>query len=190
MTEHRQTVPPALPELVMKCLEKKPADRWQSAEELLRELDTSLTPSAGATPTGATPVSPAKHTWRMAAAAAALVAIVAVAVSVWPGGPEPAGPPRLVVLPFDNLGAPGDEYFADGMTQEITSRLARLSGIEVIARTSAMQYKDTDETAAQIAAELNADYLLEGTVRWHRPDSGKSRLRISPQLNPRIGRST
>ena len=52
-------------------------------------------------------------------------------------------PPMIVVLPFQNLGSSEDEYFADGMTEEITSRLAVVSGLRVISRTSAMHYKES-----------------------------------------------
>jgi tetratricopeptide (TPR) repeat protein/tRNA A-37 threonylcarbamoyl transferase component Bud32 len=57
VTKHRQTVPPQLEQLVMRCLEKKPADRWQSAEELLPALEAVSTPSGGITPTGTQPIS-------------------------------------------------------------------------------------------------------------------------------------
>jgi len=87
----------------------------------------------------------------------------------------------LAVLPFENLGAPEDEYFADGITDEITTSLARLSGLGVISRTSAMQYKDTDKSLRQIGKELKVDCILEGTIRWDK--SGDSnRVRINPQL--------
>src|SRR6185436_15130352 len=75
-------------------------------------------------------------------------------------------PPTVVVLPFENLGAPNDEYFADGMTEELTGRLVKLAGLRVTARTSAIQYKKTAKTITQIAKELGADFLVEGTVRW------------------------
>ncbi|UCC81706.1 MAG: hypothetical protein JSW46_11900 [Gemmatimonadota bacterium] len=88
----------------------------------------------------------------------------------------------LVVLPFENLGTPEEEYFADGVTEEITSRLARISELGVIGRTSAIQYKDTDKTIGQIGEELGVDYLLEGTVRWERTGEGESRVRVTPQL--------
>ncbi len=57
VTKYRETVPPALAQLVMKCLEKKPADRWQRAEELLPRLEALATPSGGLTPTATMPVS-------------------------------------------------------------------------------------------------------------------------------------
>jgi TolB-like protein/Tfp pilus assembly protein PilF len=87
----------------------------------------------------------------------------------------------LVVLPFENLGGTDDEYFADGITEEITTSLARLSGLGVISRTSAIQYKDTDKSLREIGDELKVDCVLEGTIRWdHSGDV--SRVRISPQL--------
>lgn len=89
---------------------------------------------------------------------------------------------KIVVLPFANLGSAGEEYFADGVTEEITSRLAEIPELGVISRTSALQYKDTEKTIAEIGQELAVDYVLEGTVRWDRPEAGPSRVRVTPQL--------
>jgi TolB-like protein/Flp pilus assembly protein TadD len=136
------------------------------------------------------------------------VVVVAVALAVWTmrdGGPDtgpsldtqdsrgrvaatrvPAatsksGKTMIAVLPFQNLGDPGDEYFADGMTEEITSRLAAVRDLGVISRTSAMQYKGTNKSLQEIGEELGVDYVLEGTVRWSK--SGEAdRVRITPQL--------
>ncbi len=111
-----------------------------------------------------------------------------VGPSVAPGGGSGAGGPaeesrhRIVVLPFENLGAPGDAYFADGVTEEITSRLASASGLGVISRTSAVQYAKTSKTTKQIGAELGVDYVLAGTVRWQRGAGRTSRVRVTPQL--------
>jgi len=88
----------------------------------------------------------------------------------------------LVVLPFNNLGLPEDEYFADGITEEITNRLSVLSGLGVISRTSAVQYKNTNKTIRTIGEELGVDYVLEGGVRWNRSPESRGRVRISPQL--------
>ena len=88
---------------------------------------------------------------------------------------------RIVVLPFENLGAPNDAYFADGITEEITSRLGSVSGLGVISRSSAMQYAKTTKSTRQIGSELNVDYVLNGTVRWQR-DAGGSRVRVTPAL--------
>jgi TolB-like protein/Flp pilus assembly protein TadD len=87
----------------------------------------------------------------------------------------------LVVLPFENLGAAGDNYFADGITEEITSRLASVPGLKVTSRTTAMQYKDTKKTVRQIGQELAAAYVLEGSVRWEKTGS-QNRIRVTPQL--------
>ena len=92
--------------------------------------------------------------------------------------------PRIVVLPFENLGPPEDEYFASGITEEITSRLAAVSGLQVISRTSAMQYKGSaPPDIRQIGEELDVGYyVLEGTIRWDRSGESHGRVRITPQL--------
>lgn len=85
---------------------------------------------------------------------------------------------RLVVLPFDNLSPDSrDEYLADGMTEELISALSRIPGLSVIARTSAMHYKATDKTVAEVARELGVQSVLEGSVR-----RAGSKLRISIRL--------
>jgi serine/threonine-protein kinase len=88
----------------------------------------------------------------------------------------------LVVLPFENLGSPNDEYFANGTTDAITARLAGISGLGVISRQSSMQYKKTTKSVRQIGSELGVDYILEGTVQRERPGDPMSRIRVIPQL--------
>jgi len=88
----------------------------------------------------------------------------------------------LAVLPFKNLGRAEDAYFADGVTEEVTSRLAMLSGLGVISRTSADQYANSTKPLKVIARELGAGYVLEGSVRLDRPDKGPGRVRVTPQL--------
>jgi TolB-like protein/Flp pilus assembly protein TadD len=86
----------------------------------------------------------------------------------------------LVVLPFQNLsGDPAQDYFSDGLTEEAITDLGQLSPahLRVIARTSSMAYKHTEKTIGQIGQELNADYVLEGSVRRE-----NERVRISAQL--------
>ncbi len=90
------------------------------------------------------------------------------------------GPVRIAVLPYANYtGDPQKEYLCDGLTEATISELSRLKPdqLSVIARTSAMKFKNTDRTIPQIAAELNADYILESSVRG----SG-DRMRITAQL--------
>jgi len=89
---------------------------------------------------------------------------------------------KLVVLPFENLGATEDEYFTDGVTEEITSRLSEIPDLGVISRRSAVQYKGTEKSVSTISAELDVDYILRGTVRWDRLSNGQSRVRVTPQL--------
>jgi serine/threonine protein kinase/tetratricopeptide (TPR) repeat protein len=103
--------------------------------------------------------------------------------------PPAAGPQTVaadarkmtVVFPFANLGPPEDEYFAAGMAEEISSRLATIKNLGVISRTSATQYDRTGKTMKQIAEDLGVDYVLEGTVRWAKQNE-TSRVRITPQL--------
>ena len=94
----------------------------------------------------------------------------------------PAGPRMLAVLPFKNLGTADEQYFADGLTEEITSRLAGFSGLRVISRTSADQYRSTTKSLKEIGEELGAAYVLEGSVRWERGGGGKGRIRVTPTL--------
>ena len=68
------------------------------------------------------------------------------------------------------------------MTEELSSRLGKLSGLSVIARTSIIQYKKTTKAIPQIAQELGADFLIEGTVSWEKQPGGAGRVRITPQL--------
>ena len=86
--------------------------------------------------------------------------------------------PRLAVLPLANISPdPKDEYFADGLTEELISVLSQIRGLRVIARTSVSQYKGTSKTIAQIGLELNVSTVLEGSVR-----KADNQLRITVQL--------
>jgi TolB-like protein/Flp pilus assembly protein TadD len=104
------------------------------------------------------------------------------------GGPESPKPaprqtrtddrPCVVVLPFSNLsGDPDNEYFSDGVTEDIMARLAGIRGLRVISRTTAMTYKGSDRNLPQIAEELSVQAVVEGTVRR----SG-DRVRVTAQL--------
>ncbi len=96
--------------------------------------------------------------------------------------PTPTGPVRIVVLPFENLGPAEDQYFTDGVSDELTTRLAAVRQLAVISRTSANQYRNTRKSVQQIGSELGVSYILEGAVRWARADSGGGQVRITPQL--------
>jgi len=98
----------------------------------------------------------------------------------WPRVKLPTGKIMRVVLPFENLsGDPTQDYFADGLTEEMITQLAGLQPerLGVIARTSAMRYKHTQKRVDEIGRELGVDYLLEGSVRRE-----GERVRISAQL--------
>jgi TolB-like protein/tetratricopeptide (TPR) repeat protein len=91
-----------------------------------------------------------------------------------------AGKPIVAVLPFENLtGDPGQEYFSDGVTEEMIARLGRLSPqrLGVIAWASAIRYKNSDKDIDQIGRELGADYVLKGSVR-----RAGDRIRITAEL--------
>jgi len=179
-------VSPSLGSVVSRCLEKRPEDRFSSAHDL------SLTLGAI---DSATPVPPAGDFSIIARRwphilAVVIAAVIGLLVILPPEAlferraDQPAEAPvsRIVVLPFENLGAAEDAYFAEGMTEEITARLASVSGIQVISRTSARQYEQTEKSIPEIAKELRVGYVLEGTVRWARLEEGASRIRITPQL--------
>jgi TolB-like protein/DNA-binding winged helix-turn-helix (wHTH) protein/Tfp pilus assembly protein PilF len=84
----------------------------------------------------------------------------------------------LAVLPLENLsGDPSQEYFADGMTDELTTRLAQISTLRVISRTSMMTYKNVHKPLAEIASELNVDAVVEGSV-----SRSADRVRVTAQL--------
>ena len=126
------------------------------------------------------------HRWRWGiAAAVAVIAIVGVAIYVqWSRSRGRAqafsGRAMLAVLPFENLtGDAGQEYFSDGLTEEMIGQLGRLDPrrLGVIARTSVMHYKHTQDPLSQVGRELGVQYVLEGSVRR---DSDK--VRISAQL--------
>ena len=85
--------------------------------------------------------------------------------------------PMIVVLPFENLGPAEQAYFAAGMTEAVTSRLARLPDLGVISRNSAVQYAGSEKSIRQMGEELSVDWVLEGTVLW-----AGDRVRITQQL--------
>lgn len=190
VTQRRTAVPAALNAVVMRCLEKKPADRWQTADELLAQLEQFLTPSGGITPTDTRPLSGFRTASvplpsRRVAVVAAVVVLAVIIGGLWAlrgrGGEAQAAKPRLVVLPPRNLGPPEQAYVADGIAEEINNRLVGLSGIEVIGRTSAERYRATEKTPRQIGEELGVEYLLALRVGSEGPASGR-RLRVSAEL--------
>ncbi|MGA9751430.1 MAG: protein kinase [Acidobacteriota bacterium] len=141
-------VQPSLERVVRRCLEKRPEDRFSSAQDLAFTLaafgqdadDRAGTPRAG---------SPVRDDG-----------------------------PSIAVLPFANLSAdPEQEYFCDGMAEEILNALAHVEALRVVARTSAFAFKGRTEDIRQIGRSLNVGAVLEGSVR-----KAGSQLRITAQL--------
>ncbi len=182
--------PPMLERIVGQTLEKEPAKRYASIEGMindLRSLEVAL--SEGSEKTEILRADSSTRRRLVVAVPIAGIALLAVvALLLWQvrttPSPAPAdeGLKRIVVLPFENLGPPEDEYFAAGMTEEITSRLAAVSGLQVISRTSARAYAGTTKKIREIGQELDVGYVVEGTVRWNRGAAGLGRVRITPQL--------
>jgi len=198
VSDLRLELPRHFGRIIRHCLEKDPQRRYQSAldvrneiEGLQKEVESGEVPVS--TTSAATPVAGATRSRKWLAPLVVAALVVVAGLAWWVGrssepeatqvaaAPDEIGRQMMVVLPFENLGAPEDEYFAAGMTEEITTRLAAVSGIGVISRNSAMRYAGTDKTIQQIGEELGVQYVLEGTVRWARTADG-SRVRISPQL--------
>ena len=185
-------IPDDLAGLILRCLEKEKGKRYQSAQELLGEftkIEKGIPTAEKVLPKQKSLTSKEltvklKHRWRAIAAVAAVAVIAAAAVLYFSRGKpvSTAQTNRLVVLPFENLGPPEDEYFTDGITDEITARIASIRQLEVIGRSSAIQYKKTNKSPRQIGEELGVNYILSGTVRWQRQAEGASKVRVTPSL--------
>lgn len=178
--------------VILKCLEKDKEERYQSAGEVRSELVNieKGIPTTDRIVPKRKPLTPKEVTKtlkkRWVAVSMLFIAMIGIGLTLFYFKiGKPALSPdkkKLVVLPFENLGSPEDEYFADGITDEITARLNRISQLDVIARTSAMQYKKTEKSIQRIGADLGVSHILTGTVRWQRLKEGESRLRITPTL--------
>lgn len=186
----RPDVPEFLEQIIEKALAKNPQERFPEAANLFHELkgeESRKTDSFRVQETNrmAKSNSGISRAMLISFLAILLLSIVAVVfLKVFStsrtGGKSPVK--RIAVLPLENLGPANQEYFADGITGEITSKLSGLSGLEVIARSSAMQYKNTTRNLREIGKELNVDYVLQGTIQWGENSLGKKRIRVNPEL--------
>jgi TolB-like protein/tRNA A-37 threonylcarbamoyl transferase component Bud32/Tfp pilus assembly protein PilF len=188
ITNHR-TMPPALAALVMRCLEKRPSDRCQTADELITELEAVLTPSGGITPTATMPVAAAAapRSRRLSLAIALGVLLVLLGFGAWRAthskpaagsgvGLATVNGKRVGVLPFTSRSRDtSDAYMGDGMATDLTTTLAGMSGLHVVSRSSAFALRG--KTAREAGTALTADAMVEGTV-------GKvdDRLRVTVSL--------
>jgi len=178
LTNHH--VPRDLETICLKCLEKETASRYSSAVALAEDLDRFC---AGR-PIKARPAGLTTRMWHwtrrnpaIAGLAAALIALVSLSGILW----REHNPPLangLAVLPFKNLSAdPENAYFADGIQQEILTRLSKIGDLKVISRTSAEHYKGPRGDLRQIAKQLGVEYVVEGSVQ-----KNGDAVRISAEL--------
>ncbi|HLB08333.1 MAG TPA: serine/threonine-protein kinase, partial [Gemmatimonadaceae bacterium] len=187
---HRPSVPGALDALVSRCLEKKPADRPQTAEEVLEDLLAIGTPSQRSAPASTLPTARTRRALWVGLVTAGVIASTVLIAKVMTRRFGPASleasteTSSVAVLPFENVG--GDTanlYFADGMTDELAAALTRVPRLQVAARSSAYAFRGKQVSAQEIGRQLSVSRLVEGSVRR----SG-SRLRLTAQLvNPTNG---
>jgi len=206
----RPSVPATVVTAVTRALSKAPADRFSSpalfAAALTAAHDSPLPATNPAAllsqraverdatrdrdrdPDRAEPITRYRERrWLRPVLAGTVLLVVAIVGGRYVRDHRPvdaAAKPRVAVLPFRNIGAVDDEYFADGITEEITSRLSTISGISVVSRTTALTYKGTTKPLREIARELGVAYILEGTVRTERRADGSGQLRVTPELMP------
>jgi TolB-like protein/Flp pilus assembly protein TadD len=185
LTQSGRNISPALDHIVKHCLEKDRTRRFQTASDvafaLSEQSSSSVVSGASGVQVAAAPARKGKVL--IAVAAVVVLAVVGVFLLRRPhrGGGEAGGVKRVAVLPFENLGAPEDDYFADGIADAVRGKLTSIPGLEVIARGSSTPYKKTTKTPQEIARELNAHYLLTATVRWQK-GGGANRVQVSPEL--------
>jgi serine/threonine protein kinase/tetratricopeptide (TPR) repeat protein len=169
--------PAPLASLIMRAMEKEPGDRPQSAREVVKALDDSAS------------MRPPLARWKLGAIVGVVLLLLAAAIMLrgpiadWvrrfsgTGDGEPVIS-TLAVLPFtNNSGNPQDEYFSDGMTDELARALSRVPRLRIASRTSSYAFKGKAVAAQQIGRTLNVGGLVEGTVR-----RAGNRLRITAQL--------
>ncbi|HUL02213.1 MAG TPA: protein kinase [Gemmatimonadales bacterium] len=178
LTGSRPAVPPSLETLVLRCLEKRPADRPQSAADVLGALEGMATPSAGTPPVVAPAARGGRPRW-LAAAAAAAVAVAAVALFLTRGGGLKAEATRsIAVLPFETLGG-GDaaQALADGLQDDILTQLTKIGALQVTSRSSVQEYRKARKPVREIGRELGVRALLEGQVQ-----RTETRVHVNVQL--------
>jgi eukaryotic-like serine/threonine-protein kinase len=169
---------PGLESIILKCLEKDPDLRYQSAREIGVDLRRI---SGGSSSAVSPPVKARSRHLSVWSAGVAVLLLVAAALGFWywhrPKDTR-VGPPTIAVLPFVDMSAGKDqEYFSDGLADELINNLARIPEVRVTARTSSFQFKGRNEDLRSIGQKLNVASILEGSVR-----KDADRVRITLQL--------
>jgi len=174
LARYKSNIPDELQRIVDKALAKNKGERYQHVDEMVSDLRRVEHTISG---TVASKIKKSKAPWVIAAVAVVLVAIIIYLFYPKPGVAS-ANSKTIAVLPFSNLSEDkGDEYFSDGITEDILTQLSKIADLSVISRTTMMQYKGTKKSLKEIGGELKAGVILEGSVRR----SG-DRVRISSQL--------
>ncbi len=164
--------------VVARALAMAPADRYPTGAALAAALRNAGTNEHGGQPS---------RRVRIIAACSAVLLIAAAVLGTFrvrahPNAPAAPDTISIAVLPFRTIGDTTQRYFADGMTEEIATRLANLPDVRVIARTSSGQYRGEEKPTAQIGHELGARFLLSGTVRYAESPTGGREVRVTPRL--------
>jgi len=186
LTGSDRNILPTLDHVVRHCLEKEAGSRFQSAKDIVFALSEALlsTPAMAGSQAVREPGPAVGKRRLIVAAAVVLTAVVGVlAVRQARRGLNAAhgGVKRVAVLPFENLGTPEEEYFTDGISDEIRGKLTSLPGVQVIARGSSTPYKKTTKDLKDVASELHVSYLLTATVRWEKR-ADAVHVQVSPEL--------
>jgi serine/threonine-protein kinase len=162
----RPQLSPKLEEIILKCLEKDPENRYQSAKELTVDLRRLASPTSRVAIPAEPPRRPA---WHLPLAAALGVALLAVAAFLLfrfhlVGG-RGAAIDSLAILPFENASSnPDTEYLSDGLTESLINSVSQLSNLKVIARSSVFRFKGRTVDAHAVGRELDARAVLTGRV--------------------------
>jgi len=172
----RDTVPPELAQVVEKQLSRTPADRYATAREFAGAV--------GSASSGVVVASVSRRAGRrLWVGLGAVVVLGAAAVASWialrpTGSASTLDPHAIAVLPFADMSPDGDqEYFGEGISEELTNLLATIPHLRVSSRNSASSLKDQGLPISEISGRLNVAYVLDGSVRM----AGKD-LRVSAQL--------
>jgi eukaryotic-like serine/threonine-protein kinase len=182
VNKRRSGIPRSVSDAIRKAMATRPDDRFKTAGEFADALEDSLQSGSWLT------VARWRLPWRSLATAGLGLALVLAGYAGWQRGwftpPPAASRPAnlsLAVLPFANAGAPQDAHFANGVTDEIRGRLARLDSLQVIASSSTDRFRDSTRLE-EVGRQLGTGYLLTGRVRREPGGKGEGRVQVSAEL--------